>query len=276
MYPGWRGADAPDVVEGATVGLLDGKTAVILGVTNRFSYAWGIAQAMSREGARLILTFQGERVERSVRQLADSLPGTLILPCDVTHDDQIDALFAGVEREAGGLDILVHSIAFAPTDALEGEYLKTSREAFRLALDVSAYSLTAVLQRAAPLMEARGGGAVVTLSYLGGERVTPGYNVMGVAKAALEMSVGYLAYDLGPRQIRVNAISGGPVSTASSRAVKGILTMIERVKEASPLRRGTTTAEVGDTAVFLCSDLARGITGEVVHVDSGYHAMGLA
>jgi enoyl-[acyl-carrier protein] reductase I len=255
--------------------LLEGKVAVILNITNKFSYGWGIAQAMHREGARLVLGYQGERTERGVRQLAETLPGVTLVGCDVTDDGQIDAAFATVKREAGGVDILVHSLAFAPTDALEGTYLKTSREAFRLTLDISAYSLTALLQRAAPLMAARGGGAALALTYLGGERVAPGYNVMGVAKAALEMSVRYLAWDLGPDNIRVNAISGGPVSTASSRAIKGYLDMAHRVKEAAPLRRGTTIDEVGDTAVYLCSDLARGVTGEVVHVDSGYHAMGV-
>jgi enoyl-[acyl-carrier protein] reductase I len=194
----------------------------------------------------------------------------------VEYDDQIDAAFATIERGAGGLDILVHSLAFAPTEALQGLYLDTTRDAFRKTLEVSAYSLAALMQRAAPLMQRRGGGAALALTYLGGERVTPGYNVMGVAKAALEMSVGYLAWDLGDRNIRVNAISGGPVSTASSRAVKGILEMVHMVKESSPLRRGTTIEEVGDTAAFLCSDLARGITGEIIHVDSGFHVMGIA
>ena len=257
------------------MGLLEGKTALILNITNKFSYGWGIAQAMHREGARLFLGYQGERVERSVRQLADTLPNTGVVACDVQFDVQIDAVFETVHREAGGLDVLVHSLAFAPTDALEGTYLKTSREAFRLTLEVSAYSLTALLQRAAPLMEARGGGAAVALTYLGGERVTPGYNVMGVAKAALEMSVRYLAWDLGARNIRVNAISGGPVSTASSRAIKGFLDMAHRAKDTAPLRRVNTTAEVGDAAVYLCSDLASGITGEVLHVDGGYHVMGV-
>lgn len=258
------------------MGLLDGKIALILNITNKFSYGWGIAQSMHREGARLLLGYQGERTERAVHQLAETLPGAGVVSCDVEFDDQIDALFQTVEQQAGGLDVLVHSLAFAPTDALEGTYLKTSREAFRKTLEISAYSLAAVLQRAAPLMEARGGGAAVTLSYLGGERVTPGYNVMGVAKAALEMSVGYLAYDLGERNIRVNAISGGAISTASSRAIAGFLDMARRAREVAPLRRNTTLGDVGDAAVFLCSDLGRGITGEVLHVDAGYHAMGLA
>jgi enoyl-[acyl-carrier protein] reductase I len=258
------------------VGLLDGKSALILNLTNRFSYGWGIAQAMQREGARLIVGYQGERTEGTVRRLVEGLPGAGLVACDVEYDDQIDAAFAQVERKAGGLDILVHSLAFAPTEALQGRYVDTTRDAFRKTLEVSAYSLTALLQRAAPLMAARGGGAALALTYLGGERVTPGYNVMGVAKAALEMSVRYLAFDLGEQSIRVNAISGGPVSTASSRAIKGFLDMAHIVEQSAPLRRRTTIEEVGDTAAFLCSDLARGITGEVVHVDSGYHVMGLS
>lgn len=255
------------------MGLLDGKVALVLGVANKFSIGWAIAQALHREGARLVLTYQGERVERSVRALGETLPGTLVLPCDVNDDAQIDALFREIDAAHGGLDALVHSIAYAPTEALDGPYLHTSREAFRVALEVSAYSLTAVLQRAAPMM-ARRGGAAVTLTYLGGERVVPHYNVMGVAKAALEMSVRYLAADLGPHGVRVNAISAGPISTASSRAIKGFLEMAHRVAEQAPLRRATSADEVADTAVYLLSDLARGVTGEVVHVDSGYHVLG--
>jgi enoyl-[acyl-carrier protein] reductase I len=256
--------------------LLDAKIALILGVANRFSIAWPIAQALSREGARVILSYQGERVERSVRQLAETLDGALALPCDVGDDAQIDALFARIDREAGGVDAVVHSIAFAPTEALDGPYLATSREAFRVSLEVSVYSLTALAQRAVPRLEARGGGSILTLTYLGGERVVPHYNVMGVAKAALDMSVRYLANDLGEKNIRVNAISAGPISTASSRAIKGFLQMAHRVAEAAPLRRTTTAEEVADTAVFLLSDLARGVTGEVIHVDAGYHVMGMA
>jgi enoyl-[acyl-carrier protein] reductase I len=257
------------------MGLFEGKVALVLGITNRFSIGWGIAQALHREGARLVVGYQGERVERSVRGLTDSLAGTLLIPCDVADDAQIDALFEAVQGEAGGLDTLIHSIAFAPTEALQGRFLDTGRDAFRVALEVSAYSFTAVLRRAEPLMQARGGGAAVTLTYLGGERVVPQYNVMGVAKAALDMSVRYLAADLGPSNIRVNAISAGPISTASSRAIKGVLDMVHRVGEHAPLRRPTTQAEVADTAVYLCSDLARGVTGEVVHVDSGYHVLGV-
>jgi enoyl-[acyl-carrier protein] reductase I len=256
--------------------LLAEKVALVFGVANRFSIAWAIAQALHRAGARLVLSYQGERVERSVRQLAASLPGTLALPCEVGDDAQLDALFATLTREHGGLDCLVHAIAYAPTEALTGTYLATTREVFRTTLEVSVYSLVAILQRALPLFEARGGGSVVTLTYLGGERVVPNYNVMGVAKAALDMSVRYLAADLGPSGIRVNAISAGPISTASSRAIKGFLQLAQRVSEVAPLRRGTTAEEVADTAVFLASDLGRGITGEVIHVDSGYHILGVS
>ena len=256
------------------MGLLDGKVALVLGVANKFSIGWAIAQALHREGARIVLNYQGERVERGVRQLGGTLEDTLVYPCDVTDDKQIDQLFADIARDARGIDLLVHSVAFAPTEALSGAFVDTSREAFRLALDVSAYSLTAVLQRAAPVMAARGGGAALALTYLGGERVVPNYNVMGVAKAALEMSVRYLAADLGPRGVRVNAISAGPISTASSRAIKGLLSMMHVVNGQAPLRRGVNTAEVADTAVYLLSHLSRGVTGEILHVDSGYHVLG--
>ena len=258
-----------------TSGLLAGKLGLVLGVANRRSIAWGIAQALSGAGARLAFSYQGERIEKSVRDLAATLPDSLVLPCDVSDDAQIDALFTGVEDAFGGLDILVHAVAFAPTEALSGPYLDTSREAFRVALDVSAYSFTAVMRRAAPLMERRGGGSAVTLTYLGGERVVPNYNVMGVAKAALDMSARYLAADLGPKNIRVNVISAVPVSTLSLRAIHGVLDMMKHVRETAPLRRNTEPDDIGGVALYLCSDLARGVTGEVIHVDSGYHVMGL-
>lgn len=257
------------------MGLLDGKTVLVLGVANKFSIGWPVAQALHREGARLVLSYQGDRVERGVRQLAATLPETLVYSCDVGDDGQIDALFAAIAKDAGGIDAVVHSIAYAPTEALDGRYVDTEREAFRVTLEVSAYSFTAVLKRAAPVMAARGGGAAVTLTYLGGERVVPHYNVMGVAKAALEMSVRYLAADLGEDNIRVNAISAGPISTASARAIKGFLEMVHHVGDSAPLRRGITQAEVADTAVYLLSDLARAVTGETLHVDAGYHVMGV-
>ena len=256
-------------------GLLAGKLGVVLGVANRRSIAWGIARGLSAAGARLAFSYQGERIEKGVRELAGTLPDSAVFPCDVSDDGQLDAFFAQVEGALGGLDFLIHSIAYAPTEALSGAYVDTSREAFRVALDVSAYSFTAAMRRAAPVMERRGGGSALALTYLGGERVIPNYNVMGVAKAALDMSARYLAADLGPRGIRVNVISAGPVSTLSSRAIHGVLDMMKHVRETAPLRRDTSLDDIAGTAVYLCSDLARGVTGEVIHVDSGYHIMGL-
>ncbi|MHB8576629.1 MAG: enoyl-ACP reductase FabI [Dehalococcoidia bacterium] len=254
--------------------MLSGKTALVVGLTNKFSLAWGIAQAFHEAGARLMLTYMGERVERSATKLAEELGDALTGPMDANDDAQIDATFDRIEREWGGLDILVHSIAYAPTEALSGSFVDTGRAAFLQTIEASAYSLTALARRAAPLMERRGGGSMLAMTYLGGERVVPNYNVMGVAKAALDMSVRYLAYDLGDRNIRVNAISAGPVSTVSSRAIAGYLKMEHHVTASSPLRRKTDPAELGSTAVFLCSDAGRGVTGEILHVDAGYHIMG--
>lgn len=253
--------------------LLEGKTALIVGVANKRSIAWSIAESMHREGARLAFNYQGERLEESVKSLAAALPGSLVHPCDVTRDDEIDALFARVKQEFGRLDILVHCVAFARKEDLEGEFLKTTRDGFRMALDISAFSLTALAQRAAALME--GGGSIVALTYLGSDKVVPGYNVMGVAKAALESSIRYLAQDLGPRNIRVNGISAGPISTLAARGVPGFTRMLQIVRERAPMPRNTEPAEVGDAAAFLCSPWARGITGEVLFVDNGYHIMGM-
>jgi len=253
--------------------LLEGKKGLIVGVANKRSIAWSIAEALHREGARLAFNYQGERLEENVRSLAGELPGSLVLPCDVTRDDEIDALFAKVKEEFGRLDILVHCVAFARKEDLEAEFLATSRDGFKTALDISAYSLTALARRAAPLME--GGGSIVALTYLGSGKVVPGYNVMGVAKAALESSIRYLAQDLGKRNIRVNGISSGPISTLAARGVPGFTKMLQIVRERAPLPRNTEPAEVGDAALFLCSPLARGITGEVIHVDNGYHIMGM-
>jgi len=254
--------------------LLEGKRGLILGVANKRSIAWGIARSVSREGARLALTFQGERLEKNVRQLAAELQDPLILPCDVTKDDELDALATSVREDFGGLDFVVHAVAFALREELDGEFVATSREGFRVATDISAYSLTALAKRVAPLMPE--GGSVVTLSYLGGERVVPHYNVMGVAKAALEMSVRYLASDLGPRGIRVNAISAGPIKTLAASGVHGISKMLEYHRTHAPMRRNTEQDEVGDTALFLVSSLSRGVTGEVIHVDGGFHVMGMS
>jgi enoyl-[acyl-carrier protein] reductase I len=253
--------------------LLEGKTALVMGVANRWSIAWAIAQAFAREGARLIFTFQGERQETDVRDLAGSLDGALVLPCDVARDEDLAACADAVRAQAGGLDAIVHSIAFANREDLGGEFVDTSRAGFQLALDVSAFSLVAVARRLLPVL--RPGASLLTLTYIGSTRVMPSYNVMGIAKAALEASVRYLASDLGPRGIRVNAISAGPIKTASARAVRGFSRILEVMEQRAPLRRNTDPAEVADAAVFLCSPLARGITGEVLFVDNGFHITGI-
>jgi enoyl-[acyl-carrier protein] reductase I len=255
--------------------LLEGKHGLVLGVANKRSLAWGIAQAAHREGARLALTFQGERLEKNVRELAESLRDPLLLPCDVTRDEDLTSVADAVRREFSSLDFVVHAVAFALREELDGEFLNTSREGYRVAQDVSSYSLTALARATAPLMEGRG-GSLVTLTYLGGERVVPHYNVMGVAKAALEMSVRYLAADLGPKGIRVNAISAGPIKTLAAAGVHGLSKMLEYHRTHAPLRKNTEQEEVGDAALFLLSPLARGITGEVIHVDGGFHVMGMA
>ena len=254
--------------------LLEGKKGLILGVANKRSIAWGIAQAVSREGAQLALTYQGERLERNVRKLAPELGDPLLLACDVSSDEQLDAVAKSIGDAFGRLDFVVHAVAFALREELDGEFVATSREGYRVAQDISSYSLTALARRLAPLMEGRD-GSLVTLSYLGGERVVPHYNVMGVAKAALEMSVRYLASDLGPRGIRVNAISAGPIKTLAASGVHGLSKMLEHHRTHAPLRRNTDRDEVGDAAVFLVSRLARGITGEVIHVDGGFHILGM-
>ena len=255
--------------------LLEGKHGLVLGVANKRSIAWGIARAAQREGARLALTYQGERLERNVRQLAEDLEDPLLLPCDVSRDEDLKSVASGVREEFGGLDFVVHAVAFALREELDGEFVDTSREGYRVAQDISSYSLTALARETTPLMEGRG-GSIVTLSYLGGERVVPHYNVMGVAKAALEMSVRYLAADLGPRGIRVNAISAGPIKTLAASGVHGLSKMLEYHRTHAPLRKNTEQDEVGDTALFLLSPLSRGVTGEVIHVDGGFHVMGMA
>jgi enoyl-[acyl-carrier protein] reductase I len=252
-----------------------GKVGLIVGVANHRSLAWAIAQATASAGAQLILTYQG-RFEEHVGELAEKLePKALVLPCDVQSDEQIAAVYARIEQEYGGLDFLVHGAAFAPREEITGRFLNTSREGFKLALDVSAYSLIALARGAQPLMAKRGGGSVVTLTYLGSDRVFPNYNVMGVAKAALESSVRYLAADLGPENIRVNAISAGPVKTLAAAGIGGFSSILGVVREKAPLRRAIETSEVGDTAAFLLSNASRGITGEVVMVDAGYHIVGM-
>jgi len=256
--------------------LLEGKQGLILGVANRRSIAWAIAQALAREGAELAFTYQGERVKETVEELARSLGGEpLVLPCDVTRDDELDAVFGRVGERFGGLDILVHSLAFAQKEDLEGRFIDTSRESFKLALDISAYSLTACVRRAEPLMERRGGGAVVTMTYLGGERAVPNYNVMGVAKAALESSVRYLASELGPKAIRVNAVSAGPVRTLAARSISGFTTMETHMEQHAPLRRNIEASEAAEAALFLCSPMASALTGTVLFADAGYHIVGM-
>jgi enoyl-[acyl-carrier protein] reductase I len=255
--------------------LLEGRHGLILGIANKRSIAWGIAQAVHREGARLAVTYQGERLEGNVRGLAADLRDPLVLPCDVSRDEDLEATAEAVKAGFGSLDFVIHAVAFALREELDGEFLGTSREGYRLAQDISSYSLTALARATAPLMNGRG-GSIVTLSYLGGERVVPHYNVMGVAKAALEMSVRYLAADLGPRGIRVNAVSAGPIKTLAASGVRGLSKMLEYHRTHAPLRKNTEPDEVGDVALFLVSPLSRGITGEVIHVDGGFHVMGMA
>jgi enoyl-[acyl-carrier protein] reductase I len=255
--------------------VLEGKLGLVFGVANRRSIAWGIGQALANAGARLAFTYQ-DRVGDTVNDLVAALPNNpFTLPCDVLDDGQVDAAFDRVEHELGGLDILVHSIAFAPREALEGLFADTSRDAFRTALEISTYSLIHLARKAAPLMEKRGGGSVITMTYLGSDRVFPKYNVMGVAKAALESSVRYLASDLGVKNIRVNAISAGPIRTLAARSIQGFPKMEEHVREVAPLRRNTEAGEVGDVALFLASDLSRNVTGIVLFCDSGYHVLGM-
>ncbi len=255
---------------------LQGKRGIILGIANKNSIAWGIAQAMHAAGAQLAFNFLNERMEPKVKKLTDTLPGAMTLACDVTKDEEIDAFFKQVgEHFDGQLDFLVHSIAFANREDLEGRFVDTSRAGFNLALEISAYSLAATTQRALPLLQAAGGGSVMTMSYYGAEKAVSAYNVMGVAKAALEACVRYLAADLGVDNIRVNAISAGPVNTLSARGIRGFTGMLNEAAEKSPLRRRITTEEIGQTAVFLASDGSSGITGETLYVDAGYNIMGV-
>ena len=253
-----------------------GKRGLVLGVANRRSIAWAIARRLAGGGAELAFTYQGERIEKTVRELAESVSSPLVTELDVRSDEDIDRVFGEVaERFGGELDVLVHSVAFADARDLEGRFTDTPRERFWVALDVSAYSLVACARAAEPLMEAAGGGAILTMTYLGGERAVPHYNVMGVAKAALDASVRYLAWDLGAKDIRVNAVSAGPVRTLSARSIHGFPTMESIVQERAPLRRNIEAADVGEAAAYLLSDDARNVTGTTLYVDSGYHAMGM-
>jgi enoyl-[acyl-carrier protein] reductase I len=260
--------------------LLEGKNALVMGVADRHSIAWGIARAFAAAGARLVLTYRSERALERIKKLTPKLecPVTLVGPCDVQSDQELDRTFETVaEVFAGKLDVLVHSIAHAEREDLRGRFVDTSRSGFQSAQDISSYSLIACTQRARPLLEATGGGSVITLSYLGAERVVPNYNLMGVAKAALEANVRYLAYDLGPARIRVNAISAGPIKTlAAVGGITGFNKMLELTREQAPLPRNIDLEEIGDVAVFLASEMARGITGDVLYVDSGYHILGVS
>jgi enoyl-[acyl-carrier protein] reductase I len=253
---------------------LEGKVGIVFGVANKRSIAWAIAQAWHQAGAKLAFTYQGERLKENVEELAGTFGSdTLLMPCDVTKDEEIDRVFAEAGRAFGKLHLLLHSVAFAPRDALEGQFINTNREAFRVAHDVSAYSLIALARAAAPLMTE--GGSMVAMTYYGAEKVVPHYNVMGVAKAALEASTRYLAYDLGPKKIRVNCISAGPVNTLAARGISGFGEMLKHYEAHAPLKRNVLPEELGATGTFLASDGAAAITGQVIYVDCGYQIMGM-
>jgi enoyl-[acyl-carrier protein] reductase I len=254
---------------------LEGKTGLIVGVANKRSIAWAIARAASDAGARLAITYQGERLGENVRELGESLPDPLLLPLDVTDDAQIAAVFEAIDREFGGLDFVVHGAAYAPPHELSSPFVETTRAGFATALDISAYSLIALARGALPLMERRGGGSIVTLTYLGSERVFVNYNVMGVAKAALESAVRYLAADLGSRNVRVNAISAGPITTLAAKGIAGFNGILQVYRDRAPLRRTVDPSEVASAALFLLSDAGRAVTAEVLMVDGGYHATGM-
>ena len=257
-------------------GRFEGKQALVLGVANKRSIAWAIAKRLADEGAQLAFTYQGERIEKNVKELADSVSSPLVTECDVRSDEDVARVFSEVgDAFGGGLDVLVHSVAFAAAEDLEGRFTDTPRDRFWLALDVSAYSLVACARAAEPLMESRGGGSILTMTYLGGERAVPHYNVMGVAKSALDASVRYLAWDLGQKNIRVNAISAGPVRTLAARSIAGFTTMEALVEERAPLHRHIDADDVGAAAAYLLSEEGRNVTATTMYVDSGYHAMGM-
>jgi enoyl-[acyl-carrier protein] reductase I len=254
--------------------VLAGKIGVVFGVANKRSIAWAIAKAWAAAGARLIFNYQGERLKENIEELVNEFgEKTPFFPCDVSSDDEIRAFFEKARGETDRLDLMLHSLAFAPKEALEGDFLSTTREAFRTAHDISAYSLVALSREAAPLMT--DGGSIVAMTYYGSEKVVPHYNVMGVAKASLEASTRYLAYDLGPKRIRVNCISAGPVNTLAARGISGFMSMLKHYQERAPLKRSCDTAELGQTGVFLASDGAAAITGQVIYVDGGYQIMGM-
>ena len=253
--------------------MLENKVGMIFGVANQRSIAWACAQACAANGAKMAFTYQGERLKENVEKLTKDMAGAIVVPCDVTNQAEVDAAFETVDKHFGKLDFLIHSIAYAPKEALEGEFLTTSREAFLTALEISAFSLTQVSLAAVPLM--KNGGSIITMSYYGAEKVVRNYNVMGVAKSALESSVRYLAEDLGKQNIRVNAISAGPINTLSARGVKNMGAMLKNIAEKSPLRRNVEAREVGNTALFLAGDLSSAITGETIYVDCGFNIIGV-
>lgn len=254
---------------------LTGKHGLVVGVANKRSISWAIAQALAARGARLALTYQGERLQENVAELAATLEGALVLPCDVSSDEQIAAVATAIDREFGALDFVVHGVAFAPQPELAKPFVQTSREGFRIALDVSVYSLIALTRAVLPLMERRGGGSILTLTYLGSQRVFPNYNVMGAAKAALEASVRYLAGELGAQNIRVNAVSAGPIKTLAASGISGFSNILQVYRDRAPLKRNVELAEVADAAVFLLGPESRAITGEIIMVDAGFHVSGI-
>jgi enoyl-[acyl-carrier protein] reductase I len=255
--------------------LLAGKHGIVFGVANKRSIAWGIAQALSREGMRLAFTYQGDRLKENVEELASTLPDPLILPCDVTSDAEIESVYKTAGEEFGKLDALVHSVAFAPREDLEGEFVNTSREGFKTAHDISAYSLIGLTRGALPLFEKAGGGSVLALTYYGAVKAVLGYNVMGVAKASLEATVRYLAANLGARNVRINAISAGPVNTLAARGIKGFTEMLKNHADKAPLHRNVELEEIGNAALFLLSSMSSAITGEMLYVDCGYNIVGI-
>lgn len=257
------------------MGMLEGKTGIVFGVANKRSIAWAIAQSLANEGMRLAFTYQGERLKENVEELTSTLSDTLLLPCDVTSDAEVEAVYAAVDKEFGKLDALLHSVAYAPREDLENDFIHTSRDGFKLAHDISAYSLVALTRGALPLFEKTGGGSVLALTYYGAQKAVEGYNVMGVAKASLEASVRYLAANLGPRNIRVNALSAGPVNTLAARGIKGFTGMLKHHAERAPLRRNVELDEIGNAGLFLLSPMSTAITGEVMFVDCGYNIVGL-
>lgn len=257
------------------MGFLTNKRALIVGLASNRSIAYGIAEALHREGAELAFTYQGDRLKDRVTKMANEFDSSIVLPCDVSSDQEIESVFTELHKVWDGIDIIIHSVAFAPADQLEGNYVDVvNREGFRMAHDISSYSFVAIAKAALPMMEGRQ-GALLTLSYLGGERCLPNYNVMGLAKASLEANVRYMAQSLGPKGIRVNAVSAGPIRTLAASGIKSFKKMLDYNEQVTPLRKNVTATEVGNTSAFLCSDMASGITGEVVHVDAGFHAIAM-